>query len=536
MMTAVVRLGMIATMTLIVPGFDANVPGVDAVAGGGLNATEVEGLVVRESNASTACGPGPAAGRGCSRVAVLLTAGFHDVRYGRGHRFDGRQNVDPGHPLLAAWLRTTSLSLRRHVVEPNRADVFMYSWNPSLADAFGKLYAPVRAAFAGNAPLMRKIKRGALAGCPLVNAVLRCSENAVSWAYTIREAEVLLSGHERARGFVYDVVVFARPDIILFADVDARELVDARTVVMPSPNRGDHFFMMHRRTATVFATAFDVAATEPGCAVGCLDAAGLEAIGRGEEREREIEVLSRKAKAPPFVGGRPVEQAPAPASGERYDASRPPRVQAWKSARAGPVRQAHPDHQLWKSAFLTLRAKATLRPSRNNQPEHVAPYRTFGLACEFQPRNMFPARGKAHWTAREVAAVRAELDAIAIDDRLLDLTIDAHRAAEPGRAFCPWLCSVFPNRTKVKCPMRQPFLLAASCCRHGPNYKAPAPAPRKSNAAQETALDRARKRAAMQRAARNEKPAAGSWLAQQQRAEAVRRRRAKNKQGPSQGE
>ena len=461
-MTAMVHLGMIATLTLIVPGSART-----------LNATEVEGLVVRESNASTACGPGPAAGRGCARVAVLLTAGFHDVRYGIGHRFDGRQNVDPGHPLLAAWLRTTSLSLRRHVVGPNRADVFIYSWNPSLADAFVKLYAPVRAAFARNAPLMRKIKRGALAGCPVVNALLRCSDNAVSWAYAIREAEVLLSGHERARGFEYDVVVFTRPDVVLFADVDARELVDARTVVMPSPNRGDHFFMMHRRTASVFATAFDVAATKPGCAVGCVDADSLKAIGQTSGR-------------------------------------------AW----------AHADMQLWKSAFLTLRAKATLRPSKNKQPEHVAPYRTFGLTCERQPRDMFP----------EAAAMRAELDAIAIDDRLLDLTIDAHRAAEPGRAFWPWLRSVFPNRTKVKCPMRQPFLLAASCCRHGPNYKAPAPAPRKSNTAQETALDRARKRAAMQRAARNEKPAAGSWLAQQQRAEAVRRRRAKNKRGPSQGE
>ena len=410
-MTAMVHLGMIATLTLIVPGSART-----------LNATEVEGLVVRESNASTACGPGPAAGRGCARVAVLLTAGFHDVRYGIGHRFDGRQNVDPGHPLLAAWLRTTSLSLRRHIIEANRADVFIYSWNPSLADAFDKLYAPVRAAFARNAPLMRKIKRGALAGCPLVNAVLRCSENAVSWAYTIREAEVLLSGHERARGFEYDVVVFTRPDVVLFADVDARELRAPLDVVMPSPNRGDHFFMMHRRTASVFATAFDVAATEPGCAVGCVDADSLKAIGQTSGR-------------------------------------------AW----------AHADMQLWKSAFLTLRAKATLRPSKNKQPEHVAPYRTFGLTCERQPRDMFP----------EAAAMRAELDAIAIDDRLLDLTIDAHRAAEPGRAFCPWLCSVFPNRTKVKCPMRQPFLLAASCCRHGPNYKAPAPAPRKSNTAQE---------------------------------------------------
>ena len=52
----------------------------------------------------------------------------------------------------------------------------------------------------------------------------------------------------------------------------------------------------------------------------------------------------------------------------------------------------------------------------------------------------------------------------------------------------------------------------------------------------ETALDRARKRAAEQRAARNEKPAAGSWLAQQQRAEAVKRWRAKKKKRPSAGE
>ena len=51
----------------------------------------------------------------------------------------------------------------------------------------------------------------------------------------------------------------------------------------------------------------------------------------------------------------------------------------------------------------------------------------------------------------------------------------------------------------------------------------------------ETALDRARKRAAEQRAARNEKPAAGSWLAQQQRAEAVRRRREMRKKWGSKG-
>ena len=51
----------------------------------------------------------------------------------------------------------------------------------------------------------------------------------------------------------------------------------------------------------------------------------------------------------------------------------------------------------------------------------------------------------------------------------------------------------------------------------------------------ETALDRARKRAAEQRAARNEKPAAGSWLAQQQRAEAARRRREMRKKWGARG-
>ena len=76
---------------------------------------------------------------------------------------------------------------------------------------------------------------------------------------------------------------------------------------MPTPNLGDHFFMMHRRTASVFATAFDVAATEPGCAVGCLDAAGLEA-SLGEEREREI-------AHEPQGGLAPVRRGPAGGAG-----------------------------------------------------------------------------------------------------------------------------------------------------------------------------------------------------------------------------
>ena len=89
-MTAMVRLGMIATLTLIVPGSART-----------LNATEVEGLVVRESNASTACGPGPAAGRGCARVAVLLTAGFHNMMHTK-FSGDAHPAIDPTAPLMAA--------------------------------------------------------------------------------------------------------------------------------------------------------------------------------------------------------------------------------------------------------------------------------------------------------------------------------------------------------------------------------------------------------------------------------------------------
>ena len=104
------------------------------------------------------------------------------------------------------------------------------------------------------------------------------------------------------------------------------------------------------------------------------------------------------------------------------------------------------DAQLWKSAFLTLRANATLVPSRNGQPHDVPLYRNLGKDCRSA------VRGNA-------SAVRAELDAMEIDETLLDLTI-----RQTKHAFCPWLCRAFPNRTRVKCPSRQPPALAASCC------------------------------------------------------------------------
>jgi hypothetical protein len=149
--------------------------------------------------------------------------------------------------------------------------------------------------------------------------------------------------------------------------------------------------MMHRPIAKTFATMYDVAANEPGCVVGCLDPAAPRAIGT-----------------------------------------------RWAKGRAGP------DHQLWKSAFPTLRVNATLIPSKNGQPHGVAPYRAFGVNCRF---------------AKGGPGARAEMDAIGVDKGLLDMTYKLHH-----HTFCPWLCAAFPNRTRVKCPSRQPANLAASCC------------------------------------------------------------------------
>ena len=77
---------------------------------------EVQGLFVRESNASTVCGVDSSVDvRGCARVAVLITAGFHNIVHGMNTRFDGKL-INASHPLMSAWLRTTAASLRRHQV------------------------------------------------------------------------------------------------------------------------------------------------------------------------------------------------------------------------------------------------------------------------------------------------------------------------------------------------------------------------------------------------------------------------------------
>jgi len=103
---------------------------------------------------------------------------------------------------------------------------------------------------------------------------------------------------------------------------------------------------------------------------------------------------------------------------------------------------------------LTQWLFSTQVASANHQPGDVAPYRLFGVECRFAPHGV---------------KARPELDAIGVDDAVLDLTINADhhkQGANPNTSFCPWLCAAFPNRARVKCGTREPAKDGRSnvCC------------------------------------------------------------------------
>ena len=140
-MTAMVHLGMIAMLTLIVPGSART-----------LNATEVEGLVVRESNASTACGrrPGSRPGLLAGGLAPHTFWSGSDAAEGTGSTDDrmstrATRSWPPGSGrrvcrcVATSSNRTSAGVLSTLEPEPGRR-------------AVDKLYAPLRAAFARNGP------------------------------------------------------------------------------------------------------------------------------------------------------------------------------------------------------------------------------------------------------------------------------------------------------------------------------------------------------------------------------------------------
>lgn len=200
------------------------------------------------------------------KIAVVLSGGFSPIN----GKFKGT-DINSKSPKVASFVektnatlkfvRLTANSIKKHLVAPNDADVFLWSWNPPLAAGFKAAYGDrlVRSAFVENDEVTFK----RVGAC--VQNDLHCVHS-LSWAYALREAVGLVSEEERARGVRYGAVVFGRPDVVYFQDVRASAIDTSRVVGMPTAavgkNCGDFHYVMSRSAAQVFGGLYDEA-TDP---------------------------------------------------------------------------------------------------------------------------------------------------------------------------------------------------------------------------------------------------------------------------------
>ena len=137
-------------------------------------------------------------------------------------KFVGRPGAGIESEYYDAMLNVTANSIRRHFVEPNNADVLIYSWNPELREAFERNHRPVAAGYQLNTRSFMDVVRKA---GEIVS--FERNERSLSWTYTVREGMRLLRKHEARRGRRYENVLFSRPDALVFEDVDMEWEYDA---------------------------------------------------------------------------------------------------------------------------------------------------------------------------------------------------------------------------------------------------------------------------------------------------------------------
>ncbi|KAJ1446252.1 hypothetical protein M885DRAFT_547193 [Pelagophyceae sp. CCMP2097] len=198
------------------------------------------------------------------RVALVITGGFSSP----GHSFSG--GAAAGVDVADTFVRLVAGTVRRRIVDANGdVDTFVFSWNPELEPVLESAYAPKRAAYVSNQPLLEAFE--AAPGCRELQG--QCWQS-VSSAYALREGVKLVAAAERD-GAVYDAVVFARPDVLYFDDVrvDRRLLRSAIQVPgckakWPGALCGDLHFVMSRAAADVAAQLYvDLAAEASGLQV-----------------------------------------------------------------------------------------------------------------------------------------------------------------------------------------------------------------------------------------------------------------------------
>ena len=110
---------------------------------------------------------------------------------------------------------------KRHIVDPNNADVFMHSWSHEVQDDLVGLYRPKRYRFEEQDTFDEELRLppGPMSKVPKHKKEAHRFRSLSRWRSTQRVLE-LKTEYERENGFKYDCVMLLRFDVLFFADLD----------------------------------------------------------------------------------------------------------------------------------------------------------------------------------------------------------------------------------------------------------------------------------------------------------------------------
>ena len=110
---------------------------------------------------------------------------------------------------------------KKHIIDPNDADVFMHSWSREAESDLVALYGPQKHRFEEQDTFEQELRLppGPMSKVPRHKREAHRFRSLSRWCSTQRVLE-LKSEYERENGFRYDCVMLLRFDLLFFVDVD----------------------------------------------------------------------------------------------------------------------------------------------------------------------------------------------------------------------------------------------------------------------------------------------------------------------------